>query len=70
MADEGRAQRFVAGNDPGKGRQSRARGLVLFVVLAGLAVLAVSLAARARHVANPRAITTTLNEAAARFSAP
>jgi hypothetical protein len=46
MDDEGRAQGFVAGNDPGKGRQSRARGLVLFVVLAGLAVLAASLAAR------------------------
>jgi hypothetical protein len=70
MDDEGRAQGFVARNDPGKGRQSRARGLVLFVVLAGLAVLAASLAARARHVADPRAIATTLNEAAARFSAP
>jgi Right handed beta helix region len=67
MDDEGRAQGFVAGNEPDKGRQSRARGLVLFVVLPGLAV---TLAPRARHVADPRAITTTLDEAAARFSAP
>ena len=64
MDDERRAQGFVAGNDPGKGRQSRARGRVLFVVLAGLAVLAVSLAARAPdgpNVADAEALTKGLS---------
>ena len=71
MDDEGRAQRFVAGNDSGKERRPRqSRGPVVFVVPAVLGVLGAGLAARTHHVPVPRAIDTTLNEVAARPSVP
>jgi hypothetical protein len=70
--DDDSCARYVAGSGTGKERRpshSRARDLISCVGAVVLAGLSVSLAGRAHHVADPRAVTTTVNEIAARFSA-